>query len=202
MPTYSDFTFETWNLGRKNRVSVLSDFILNSLTKALQDDSFAQWNQRQGATMVLENKTEKLKRARTSDSGRICTAKFGHEDTVFVIISQYGVVVGHRGPDLSPSDLKISLWEENLKSAGVAKGKGFVVVPASTEWERYRDTYSAKTKDPRNVSQVCGILQEFFELSDMNVVTRGSGQGNVLVEFEKGKKLPRVFVENGFFSGL
>jgi len=189
-------------MGRKNRVSVLRDSFLSSLTKVRQDQSFALWNQCQSATMVLENKTEKLRRTRIGDSGRICTAKFDQEETVFVVMSQYCVVVGHRGPDLLPSDLKISLRDENMKSAGVARGKGFVVVPASTEWEKSKDAYWAKPKDPRKVSQLCEILQEFFELSDMSVVTRGSGQGNVLVEFEKGKKWPKVFVENGFISGL
>jgi hypothetical protein len=151
--------------------------------------------------MVLENKTEKLRRNKTSESGRICTAKFEYEDTVFVVISPHCAVVGHRGPDLSLSDLKIRLKEQTTKS-GVAKGKGFVIVPASTEWERYKDAYSAKPKDSRNASQVREILQEFFELSEMSIVTRGTGQGNVLVEFEKGKKWPKVFVENGFVSGL
>lgn len=145
--------------------------------------------------MVKKNQTERLER--TQDGGLICTSEFGKDDIVFVVTSNQAAVVGNWEPKFYNADFKFCLqltWMWNK----IRKGKALIVVPASPEWERVEDRYVAKLKKHKFTEQVCEMIQKLFGLPEkVEVLTRGSGHGNVLVEFGKsGNALPKVFVEN------
>lgn len=145
--------------------------------------------------MVKKNQTEKLERIRYG--GCICTSDFGKDDIVFVITSKHAAVVGNWEPRFYNADFKDCLQLKWMWGK-IQKGKGVIVVPSSPEWERVEDRYIAKLLNPDFTMEVCEMIQSLFRLPDtVEVVTRGSGHGNVLVEFQKtGNALPEVFVEN------